>query len=93
MVFMPKLKVLGKNERMSFSKIDEILEMPNLIAIQKDSYNWFLEKGLKEVFEDVSSVVDYSGNIVLDLSTIKWMRDRNIRLSSARNAMRPTLRL
>ena len=68
---MPKLKVLGKNERMSFSKIDEILEMPNLIAIQKDSYNWFLEKGLKEVFEDVSSVVDYSGNIVLDFIDYK----------------------
>ncbi len=68
---MPKLKVLGKNERMSFSKIDEILEMPNLIAIQKDSYNWFLEKGLKEVFEDVSSIVDYSGNIVLDFIDYK----------------------
>ena len=45
--------------------------MPNLIAIQKDSYNWFLEKGLKEVFEDVSSVVDYSGNIVLDFIDYK----------------------
>jgi len=68
---MPKTKVLGKNERVSFSKIDEILEMPNLIAIQKDSYNWFLEKGLKEVFEDVSSIVDYSGNIVLDFIDYK----------------------
>ncbi len=72
---MPKLKVLGKNERMSFSKTDEILEMPNLIAIQKDSYNWFLEKGLKEVFEDVSSIVDYSGNIVLDF--IDYKMDEN----------------
>ncbi len=71
MVFMPKLKVLGKNEKMSFSKIDEILEMPNLIAIQKDSYNWFLEKGLKEVFEDVSSIVDYLGNIQLDFIDYK----------------------
>ncbi len=71
MDFMPKTKVLGKNERVSFSKIDEILEMPNLIAIQKDSYNWFLEKGLKEVFEDVSSIVDYSGNIVLDFIDYK----------------------
>ena len=43
----PKKVKLGNNERMSFSKIDEILEMPNLITIQKDSYNWFLEKGLK----------------------------------------------
>ncbi len=68
---MPKMQTLGRNERVSFSKIDEILEMPNLIAIQKDSYNWFLEKGLKEVFEDVSSVVDFSGNIVLDFIDYK----------------------
>ncbi|MGN0470042.1 MAG: DNA-directed RNA polymerase subunit beta [Acutalibacteraceae bacterium] len=57
---------LGKTERMSFSHIDEVLEMPNLIEIQKDSYKWFLEKGLQEVFEDVSGITDYSGNIVLD---------------------------
>ena len=46
---------LGKNVRMSFAKIDEVLEMPNLIEVQKNSYNWFLEEGLKEVFRDVSS--------------------------------------
>ena len=57
---------LGKTERMSFSHIDEVLEMPNLIEIQKDSYKWFLEQGLQEVFEDVSGITDYSGNIVLD---------------------------
>ena len=57
---------LGKTERMSFSHIDEVLEMPNLIEIQKDSYKWFLEKGLHEVFEDVSGITDYSGNLVLD---------------------------
>ena len=57
---------LGKTERMSFSHIDEVLEMPNLIEIQKDSYKWFLEKGLQEVFEDVSGITDYSGNLVLD---------------------------
>ena len=57
---------LGKNERMSFSKIDEVIEMPNLIEIQKKSYKWFLEKGLKEVFKDVSGIVDYTGNLVLD---------------------------
>ena len=57
---------LGKNERMSFSKINEVIDMPNLIEIQKNSYNWFLEKGLKEVFEDMSSITDYSGNLVLD---------------------------
>ncbi len=63
---MPKEKVLGKNTRMSFNKINEILEMPNLIEIQKNSYQWFLDTGLKEVFEDVSPITDYSGNLVLD---------------------------
>ena len=57
---------LGKNVRMSFSRINEVLEMPNLIEIQKNSYRWFLEKGLKEVFEDMSAITDYTGNLVLD---------------------------
>ncbi len=56
----------GKNERMSFSRINEVLDMPNLIEVQKNSYNWFLEEGLKEVFRDVSEVTDYNGNLVLD---------------------------
>ena len=57
---------LGKNVRMSFSKINEVLDMPNLIEVQKDSYKWFLEEGLREVFRDVSAITDYSGNLVLD---------------------------
>ena len=57
---------LGKNVRMSFSKINEVLDMPNLIEVQKDSYKWFLEEGLQEVFRDVSAITDYSGNLVLD---------------------------
>ena len=65
----PTVKVkpvhLGNNVRMSFSKINEVLDMPNLIEVQKDSYRWFLEEGLKEVFEDVSSITDYTGNLVL----------------------------
>ncbi len=56
----------GKNERMTFSKINEVIDMPNLIEIQKDSYSWFLNQGLKEVFEDMSSITDYTGNLVLD---------------------------
>ncbi|MDD6284018.1 MAG: DNA-directed RNA polymerase subunit beta, partial [Firmicutes bacterium] len=56
----------GKNTRMSFSKIDEVLDMPNLIEIQKNSYEWFLTTGLREVFDDVSSITDYSGNLVLN---------------------------
>ena len=57
---------LGKTERMSFAKIDEVIDMPNLIEIQKKSYQWFLEEGLKEVFRDVSGITDYTGNFVLD---------------------------
>ena len=57
---------LGTNERMSFSKIKEVLEMPNLIEIQKKSYRWFLEEGLTDVFSDVSPVTDYTGNLVLE---------------------------
>ena len=63
---MVKEQVLGKTTRMSFQKIREALEMPNLIEIQKKSYEWFLTEGLKEVFRDVSSITDYSGNLVLD---------------------------
>lgn len=57
---------LGKNVRMSFSRINEVLDMPNLIEVQKNSYNWFLTQGLKEVFHDVSSITDHTGNLVLD---------------------------
>ena len=56
----------GKTERMSFSRINEVLEMPNLIEIQKSSYQWFLDEGLTEVFKDVSAITDYTGNLVLD---------------------------
>ncbi len=57
---------LGNNERKTFSKINEVIKMPNLIEIQKDSYSWFLETGLKEVFRDMSSIQDYTGNLVLN---------------------------
>ena len=57
---------LGKNTRMSFSKIDEVLEMPNLIEVQKNSYEWFIKEGLKEVFRDVSPITDYAGNLILE---------------------------
>ena len=57
---------LGKNTRMSYGKINEVLEMPNLIEIQINSYKWFLEEGLKEVFHDISPIGDYSGNLILE---------------------------
>ena len=56
---------LGNTTRMSFSKINEVIEMPNLIEIQKNSYKWFLEEGIKEVFEDISSITDSNGKLVL----------------------------
>ncbi|MEA4832770.1 MAG: DNA-directed RNA polymerase subunit beta [Oscillospiraceae bacterium] len=57
---------LGNNVRMSFSKINETLEMPNLIEVQRRSYEWFLNEGLMEVLRDVSPIVDYSGNLFID---------------------------
>ena len=63
---MIKEQKLGKTTRMSFSKIDEALEMPNLIEVQKKSYKWFLEEGLMEVLRDVSPITDYSGNLFID---------------------------
>ncbi|MBQ3226819.1 MAG: DNA-directed RNA polymerase subunit beta, partial [Clostridia bacterium] len=57
---------LGKNVRMSYARIDEVLDMPNLIEVQKNSYNWFLEEGLKEVFRDISPITDYTGNLILE---------------------------
>ena len=56
---------LGKNTRMSFAEINEVMEMPNLIEVQKNSYKWFLDTGLKEVFRDIDEITDYSGNLVL----------------------------
>ncbi len=56
----------GKNIRMSYSRQKEVLEMPNLIEVQKDSYRWFLEEGLKEVFDDISPIADYSGHLSLE---------------------------
>ena len=63
---MPNPIKLGRKERMTFSKINEVAEMPNLIQIQTDSYDWFVREGLREVFEDVSPIKDYADNLVLE---------------------------
>ncbi|AGC67321.1 DNA-directed RNA polymerase subunit beta [Thermoclostridium stercorarium subsp. stercorarium DSM 8532] len=70
---------LGRTTRMSYSKIEEVLEMPNLIEVQKNSYQWFLDEGLREVLRDVSPITDYTGNLImefidysLDLDNIKY---------------------
>lgn len=64
---------LGRNTRMSFSKINEVMQMPNLIEVQKDSYRWFLETGLKEVFRDIDAITDYTGN--LELTFVDYRMD------------------
>ena len=63
---MPHPVTIGKRTRMSFSKIKEIADVPNLIELQVDSYKWFIEEGLKEVFEDISPIEDYTGNLILE---------------------------
>jgi DNA-directed RNA polymerase subunit beta len=59
---------VGKRQRMSYSKINEVLDMPNLIEVQKKSNQWFLDEGLKEVFEDISPIQDYTGNLILEFT-------------------------
>ena len=63
---MPHPVTIGKRTRMSFSKIKEIADVPNLIELQVDSYKWFIEEGLKEVFEDISPIEYYTGNLILE---------------------------
>ncbi len=61
-----KATQLGTTTRMNFSKINEVMQMPNLIEVQKNSYQWFLDVGLKEVFRDIGEITDYTGNLVLE---------------------------
>ena len=72
---------LGKTTRKSFAKINEVLEMPNLIEVQKNSYNWFLEDGLREVFRDISTITDYNGT--LELSFVGYRFDDEPKYSVA----------
>ena len=72
---------LGKNTRKSFAKINEVLEMPNLIEVQKNSYHWFLDEGLKEVFRDASVITDYNGN--LELSFVGYRFDEESKYTIA----------
>ncbi|MBQ9927530.1 MAG: DNA-directed RNA polymerase subunit beta [Lachnospiraceae bacterium] len=65
----------GRSLRMSYSRQEEVLEMPNLIEVQKDSYKWFLEEGLKEVFDDISPIADYSGHLSLEFVDFELCED------------------
>ena len=64
---MVKDQMFGKTMRKSYAKYDEILEMPNMLKIQKDSYQWFLDEGLREVFKDVGTITDFSGKLELHI--------------------------
>ncbi|MBR6160201.1 MAG: DNA-directed RNA polymerase subunit beta [Lachnospiraceae bacterium] len=66
---------VGRSTRMSFSRQKEVLEMPNLIEVQKNSYQWFLDEGLKEVFADISPIVDYSGQLSLEFVDFKYCEE------------------
>ena len=85
---MVKDVYFGKTKRKSFARHEEVLEMPNLLEIQKKSYQWFLDTGLQEVFRDVASIGDYAGN--LELSFIDFTMDEkpkyNVEECKARDA-------
>ena len=91
---------LGQTERMSFSSIEEVLDMPNLIEIQKNSYKWFIKEGLKEVLRDISTIQDYTENLALEFVdyridkkpkyTIKECKERDVTYSAP---LRVTTRL
>ena len=68
----------GKSMRMSYSRQKEVLEMPNLIEVQKDSYQWFLNEGLKEVFSDISPIADYNGRLSLEFVDFALCEGDNI---------------
>ena len=85
---MVKPVQLGKNTRMTFSKINEVIDMPNLIEIQKDSYNWFVTEGLMEVFKDMPAITDHSGN--LELTFIDYRIDEQPKYSVSECKSRDT---
>ncbi len=80
----------GKTTRQSFSKINEVIDMPNLIGIQRDSYNWFLSDGIKEVFKDVSPIIDSNGKFELSFVNTASRKTPSTLLKSARSATQHT---
>ena len=84
---------VGKGVRMSYSKQKEVLEMPNLIEVQKKSYEWFLTEGLTEAFRDISPIEDYNGKLSLEFISFSYAgMTLSITLKSVRNVMRLTRR-
>jgi len=73
-----------KTTRMTFSKTEEVLEMPNLIEVQKNSYEWFLDEGLKEVFRDISPISDYSGSLILEFIDFRLNNETKYTISECK---------
>ena len=92
-------RISNKIVRQSFAKIDEALDMPNLIDVQKKSYQWFLEEGLNEVLRDVSPIVDHSGDLVIEFVDfsidpvpkypVEECKDRNVNFAAALRVLYP----
>ena len=79
---------------MSYARQKEVLEMPNLIEVQKDSYQWFLDEGLREVFDDISPIADYSGSLSLEFVDFELCRDDvKYSIEECKERMRPMQRL
>ncbi|MFR9279362.1 MAG: DNA-directed RNA polymerase subunit beta, partial [Ezakiella coagulans] len=76
----------GKRTRMSYSRIDEALDMPNLLEVQTESYEWFIKYGIKEVFDDVSPVEDYAGNLILEF--VDYKLDDKLKYTESEARMR-----
>lgn len=72
---MPNPINFGNSERMSYSKINEVLDFPNLIELQKGSFKWFLEEGIDEVFSDISPIEDYTGNLILEFKSYRFEKE------------------
>lgn len=75
----------GKTERLSFSKIPNVIDLPNLLKVQKDSYKWFMEEGLREVLDDISPIEDYNGNLILEFVDYEFNKDTNYSVQEAKN--------
>ena len=78
---------LGTTTRKSFAKINEVMQMPNLIEVQKKSYQWFLDEGLKEVFRDIGSITDNSEKLVLDFGGVTFCDSSGIAVVTGRRKL------
>ena len=77
-------KLYGKTERMSFSKFPEVLDLPNLLKVQKDSYDWFINEGLGEILEDISPIEDYNGKLSLEFTGYEFEKEPKYTLKEAK---------